>query len=198
MLLTGGEELVDRELEVIENIARILLFATATCRAITFRQADVICRHKKLDVAFEADDGELTDGDVQTTHIFAQNDICTEQLTNAIRHFRDLTAAAALETRLYDLRVENDRVDNFDYGSRLVAALLKLNVGTTAHIARGENARAAFTAEQDDALVGDCKTFQNLRTTDGAARLYRDTIEESDINTVEASIRWLPMFQCLG
>ena len=76
-ILLGREKLVDRELEVCENLTGVLLSANTAVRAVAARQADIKRRHEQLDIALQTNDRELTQGDEKLVSVIAQHQIVT-------------------------------------------------------------------------------------------------------------------------
>ena len=100
-------------------------------------------------------------------------------------------AAAAVARGLgrYDARVEQDRVNDLNDRSRLVAVRAELNIVLILYEAGREDACAALAAEQDDALVKHRQAVNDARTADHAADLAFDAVEEADIDGIEPSVK---------
>lgn len=190
-ILLGREKLVDRELEVGKNLTGILLPANTAVRAVAARQADVKCRHEQLDIALQADNSELAQGNEQLVAVVAQHQvIAAETRADRTRHFVQRTAAAiARGIGRNNARVQQDRVNDLNDRSRFVAVRAKLDIVFILYKAGRENARAAFAAEQDHALVKHGKPVNDARTADHAADLAFNAVEEADVNRVEASVK---------
>ena len=116
-------------------------------------------------------------------------------LANWSRNRIDFAAAATAIGRLYNLCFQQDGLDGFDHRSRIVGALHILIIRCIGRIARTKDARAAFAAEQDAALVVYCQTVEQTRAANRGVGLDRDAIEETNIDRVEATIIWTARFQ---
>ena len=191
------EEGIDRELEAVKDLAGIFgLTASARAVAVTLGHADVIRRHQQLNIAFQTHDRELTDGNKQTVARIAQIQFfAAKALADRSRNRIDFAAAAAAIGRLYNLCFQQDGLDGFDHRSRIVGALHILIIRCIGRIARTKDARAAFAAEQDAALVVYCQTVEQTRAANRGVGLDRDAIEETNIDRVEATIIWTARFQ---
>ena len=185
------EKGVNREVEVREDLARVLLTADTAVRAVAPRQTYVVGGHEQLDVALEPDDRELTEGDEQLVAVVAEHQIvAAEARADRAGDFVESAAAAvAADLRRNHAGIQHDRIDNFNDRGRLVAVRPQLHVAAVLDILRGEDAGAAFAAEQHNALVKYRQTIHDTRTTDHAADLALNAVEKADVNRVEPSIK---------
>lgn len=189
-LTARREKGVDGEVEVREYLARVGFAADVAVRAVATRQADVVGRHEQLNVAFEADDGELAEGNEQLVAVVRQHKlIAAEARAQRARHIAKSTAAAVTAGfRLDHTRVEHDGVYDLYDGCRAVAVRAQLYVRAVLDIARGEDACAALAAEQHNALVKHGQTVDDTRPADRAADLALDAIEEAAVNAVQTAV----------
>lgn len=193
IFLAWREEFINREVKAREYLTWVFCAVAADTgvTAILLWHADIVCRHQQLDIALELDDGELTDCDNQLVAGGIQSQILTaEAAADRTRHFTQLARAAAMAWlgRINNTGIEQDRINSLEYSGWTVGALCKLAIHLVWAVLRGEDTRMTFAAKQDAALVIDRKTFQNTRTTNTGACLYRDLVVEADVNTVEAAL----------
>lgn len=114
------EKFLHREFKPVEHLAGILLLAASTgAAAILGRHTDVVRRHEQLNVALQANDGELSQRDKQLFHAGIQNNIIAKQTAERFRHFAQITAAAAAALRLHDLGRQHQWVKCFYLCRRL-------------------------------------------------------------------------------
>ena len=72
----GGEELIHGEFDVAENLTGVILAAAAG--ALLVGHAVIIHRHQKLSLALQANDGELTQGDIDPLALAAEAQVAAE------------------------------------------------------------------------------------------------------------------------
>ena len=85
--------------------------------------------------------------------------------------FYALTAAVAFRLGSNDPGIQHNGVDDLDHCGWTVGIRTKLYVRAVLDIVRGEDPRAALTAEQHDTLVEYSETVYNARPADRTAHL---------------------------
>lgn len=189
------EKGIDREIEVREDLARVLLSADTAVRAVAPRQAYVIRRHEQLNIALQPDNGELSQSDEQLVAIIAEHQIIPAKArADRTGHLMQRTAAAvAARFRRDYARIQHDRVNDLNDRRRLVAVRPQLYIAPVLYILRGEDARAALAAKQHNALVEYRQAIHDARTTYYAADLALDTIEKADVNGIKTAVELYPL-----
>lgn len=144
------KKFLHRKFKPAEHLAGILLLAASTgAAAILGRHTDVVRRHEQLNVALQANDGELSQRDKQLFHAGIQNNIIAKQTAERFRHFAQITAAAAAALRLHDLGRQHQRVKCF-YLCRGLFLFLQRHGGVCVRAARLQR----FPAKQSPILDG--------------------------------------------
>lgn len=188
-VILGREELVNRELKGREQLAGVLVLAADAVglRAVLVGHADVEGGHQELDIALELDDRELAQRDAEQVAVGAHIErLALEAAADRRGNLGDLAAAAA--RRGDDLGLEENWIDNFDDSPREVAPRVELDIARILDELGGEDAGAAFAAEQDAALVENSEAVDDGRAADAGADFNRDPIEEADVHGVEAAV----------
>lgn len=189
------EKGIDREIEVREDLARVLLPADTAVRAVAPRQTYVIRGHEQLNIALQPDNGELSQSDEQLVAIIAEHQIIPAKArADRTGHLMQRTAAAvAARFRRNYARIQHNRVNDLNDRRRLVAVRPQLYIAPVLYILRGEDARAALAAKQHNALVEYRQAIHDARTTDYAADLALDTIEKADVNGIKTAVKLYPL-----
>ncbi len=199
-VLLGREEFVNRELEAFEYLAGISAgsadAADTVVGAVAAGQADVVSRHKQLDVALKTDDGELSKSDEQLVAVAVEDDIITfKAAADAGGDILDSAAAGvAAGIRGYDARVKQDRLNNFNNCGRLIAVGAELDVSAVFDEAGREDTRSAFAAKEHHAFVEHREAVNDTGTAHRASDLALDLVEEADVNGVEAAVELYPLY----
>jgi len=184
----GGEELVNRERDALEEFAGILAGAAAG-RAVLIGHAVIEDGDKQLGIPLQADDRELAQGDKSSSVLVAHSEFAAEALAHAGGDFTHIAVAAAVCAGIHQLRVQHDRINGFHHCDRQIAAFEQLAVeGIDAHFG-GEDFSAALAAEEDDAFIEDAQAFDLDGSGAGAVGVQGNAVEEAHIHGIEAPIK---------
>ena len=92
----GGEELVDRELHMPEQLAGILVAGAAVAGALLLGHAVIVDRDQQLGIPLQANERELAQGYIETLTFAGEVQIAAEAGADTGGHIGELTAAAAV------------------------------------------------------------------------------------------------------
>lgn len=175
----GGVKLVDREFEILEQRARIIV-----ARAFFFRQADVVCGHQELDIPLQLDDAELSECAVQSAAGIADNQFVFKAFADVLRELAGTVAGAVV----LELAAKQNGIDALKNADRQIGALRVLTILAAVAIVRAEDAGASFASEQDGTLVIGSQAADRLGTTNAAGYVAGHAIEKFDVNGVKAFV----------
>lgn len=117
----GGEELVDGELHMAEDLAGVLLAAAAG--AFLLGHTVVVHRHKQLGIPLQPDDGELAQGDIDPLALAAAAQLAVETATDTGGHVGQLAVTGVALAHIYQLHVEDDGVHHLYYPHQIGKAI---------------------------------------------------------------------------
>jgi len=173
-----GEERVHREIDLAEDLAGAFRARAAHRRAGLRRNAVVERRDEQLRVAFEPDDGELSNRDKQALAFAGQHQRLVEAAQQRLRDGGRGFALAAAAARLHHARAEDDRVDRLRNGPRQRDGLQRLLTKARQIVPAGENACARFPAEQNQPLGEHGKARDGIRASGRERRVGNDAVIE--------------------
>ena len=102
--VAGGEELLDGEADLGEDLAGVVVAAAAG--AFLLGHAVIVGRDEQLGVALKADDGELAEGDVQPAAGVGGDQRLAEAGEDAGRDVVSVVVAADVAVGVYELEVQ--------------------------------------------------------------------------------------------
>ena len=118
----GGEELVDGELHMAEDLAGVLLAVAAG--ALLLGHAVVVHRHEQLGVPLQPDDGELAQSDIDPLALTAAAQLAVEAAADAGRNVGQLAVAVMALAYIHQLHVQDDGVHDLHHPHQIGRALL--------------------------------------------------------------------------
>jgi hypothetical protein len=109
----GREKLVDRESDAAEEFAGRILGGS---HALFVRQTEIMAGNDQLGVALQADDGELSQTNIDALFIVLQDQVIIKAIANALGNLEQIAVAAdALRvTGFNQLDTEADGVDHLN------------------------------------------------------------------------------------
>ena len=116
----GRKELIHWELDLPEDLAGIVL-AARTASAFLLRHTIIIGRHQKLGLPLQADNGELSQGDVDTLALSAEAQVAAKAGTDTGWNLSELAVTRAALAHVYQLHIEYDRIYRLYHCSGQVA-----------------------------------------------------------------------------
>ena len=116
----GRKEFVNGEFNAAEKLARIIVTAA---HAFLFGHAIIICRNKKLRIAFKADYTELTQGNIYAASIIAGIKRTGKCFTYKVRQRILVDIAGRAIACIYKLEIKYDGVNSLYYSYGTVGAL---------------------------------------------------------------------------
>ena len=183
------EKFIYRELEGIKQFARIFAFTadTIVAGAVLIRQAEVVCRNQELDISFQLDDRELTKCDHENVAVGAEIKGFTLEAA-ADRRGNFVHFAAAATGRRTNLGFQQKGIEHLHNSLRHIVLGCELRVCHVLAIFGRVDMRTSFAAEKNAALIEDCEPINNGGTTHAGTDLYRNAVEETDIDCVKAAM----------
>ena len=184
----GRKKLVHRELHLTEDLTGVLLAAlTAAAGTLLIRQAVIIGGDEQLGIPLHADDGELSQGDVQAVDVAPQHQLLREAGADG---GGDLTAAVsrAALAHIHQLHTQNDGVHRLHHCGGVAPAGQSLEVQRPAGRLGGEYLRAPLTAEQNDTLVKHRQARDLHRPRRPHKGIRGDAVEIPNIHRIEAPV----------
>lgn len=158
------EKLIHRELEILEQGTGVLRITGA----LFVRHTKIICGHQQLDIPFQLDDAELTQGYIKLTAFVSDHQIIIKAAADVGRYVCDGSIAAA---GIQHLAAQHHGIHHLHNRHRQVGSFQILNILGAAHVIRTEDASVALAAKQYGALVVDGKTADGF--LDGPHRRMR-------------------------
>ena len=183
-----GEERVHREIDLAEDLAGAFRARAAHRRAGLRRNAVVERRDEQLRVAFEPDDGELSNRDKQALAFAGQHQRLVEAAQQRLRDGGRGFVLAAAAARLHHARAEDDRVDRLRNGPRQRDGLQRLLTKARQIVPAGENACARFPAEQNQPLGEHGKARDGIRASGRERRVGDDAVVEGNVDRKAGSL----------
>ena len=190
----GREKLVDREFNVLEQIAGVFAAAAAAASAaraavaVLIRHTVVEHRHQQLAVPLQTDDGKLTQGHKGPAVIVAHGQVAAEALADAGRNLADVAVTAPVLAALYQLCVQYDGVYRLHHCNGHIALLQQLAVQTVDTDLGGEDFRAALAAEENHALVKYAQSLHLDGPGIGTVGIQGHAVEKAHIDGVKAPV----------
>lgn len=178
--LSGREKLIHRELEVLEKCAGVFGIADT----FFVGHAEVKSGDQQLDIPFQLDDTELTQGDKELTAVVCDHQIVIKAAANVSGNVGNSIVAAGIQ----HLAAQNYGIHDFHHSHRQIGALRILNVLGTGHIAGTEDTGAALAAEQHGAFVIDGQTAEGLGPSHAAEGVQRHLVEITHIHREKATV----------
>lgn len=127
----GGEELVNGEADILEQLAGVLAGAAAA-GAVLIGHAVVEHGDQQLGIPLQADDGELAQRDKGPAVLVAHGQLAAEALAYAGGDLAHVAVAAAVLAALHQLGVQDDGVNGLYHclkiGGRISLIFLKYTV----------------------------------------------------------------------
>ena len=186
-MVLGGEELIHGEFDVAENLTGVILAAAAG--ALLVGHAVIIHRHQKLSLALQANDGELTQGDIDPLAFAAEAQVAAEAGADAGRDLGELAVTGTALADVHQLHIEHDGIYGLHNSGRQVALADVLLVQRLKGGFRAENLGVTLAAEENDALVKNGKAA-DLHRTGGAHKGIRGyAVEIADVYSIEAAVK---------
>ena len=165
-----GEERVDGEVDLAEQLAGALRGVHGAGRAGLRGDAVVECRDEKLCAALHPRDGKLPDRDLQALCLTLQNELVVkagEDRLGDLRRFRRAATAAYVAKP----RAEDDRIDDL-HGDGRHAAVFDLTAALAAAVTTVVRFGAALAAKEDQPLCEHGKPRDGDRAGRSRSRLH--------------------------
>ena len=184
----GREKLPYGEVDAAEDAAGIFAAGNAA-GALLFRHTVVVHGDQQLGIPFQTDNGELTEGDVNSPVFTAAGKLAAKAAADEAGDLAQLAVPVTAAALVHQPGVQHQRFHCLHHGNRQIALAHELEIRFPGAGLGGEDLGAALAAKEDGPLIKDTQALDGHRRGAAEVGLEGNGVEKPHIHAVEAPIK---------